>query len=82
MITQQYFDTYEGKEINVYQLSDKIDVLICPIGATVLSIRVPDRFGKNRRVAVDDGVRRNREKRRLYGVGSRTLRKQNFERKV
>ncbi len=46
MITQQYFDTYEGKEINVYQLSDKIDVLICPIGATVLSIRVPDRFGK------------------------------------
>ena len=30
MITQQYFDTYEGKEINVYQLSDKIDVLICP----------------------------------------------------
>ena len=46
MIIEQYFDDYNGQEVDVYKLSDKIDVLVCTLGATILSISVPDGSGK------------------------------------
>lgn len=46
MIIEQHFDDYDGQEVYVYKLSDKIDVLICTLGATVLSIKVPNGLGK------------------------------------
>lgn len=52
MITQQRFDTYKGKEITVFKLSDKIDVLVCNFGATILSIKVPDSSGNKVDVAL------------------------------
>lgn len=52
MIIEQYFDDYNGQEINVYKLSDKIDVLVCTLGATVLSIKVPDGNGNKVDVAL------------------------------
>lgn len=45
MIIEQYFDDYKGQEVYVYKLSDKIDVLVCTLGATILSISVPDKNG-------------------------------------
>lgn len=46
MITQQLFEEYNGQEVYVYLLSDKIDVIVCSLGATVLSVKVPNRFGE------------------------------------
>ncbi len=45
MITHQFFEKYNGKDTYLYLLSDKIDVIVCTLGATILSVRVPDRFG-------------------------------------
>lgn len=53
MIVQQKFDTYKGREITAYLLSDKIDVLVCNFGATVLSIKVPDSNGNKVDVALN-----------------------------
>ena len=53
MITQQKFDTYMGREITAYLLSDKIDVLVCNLGATILSIKVPDSNGSKVDVALN-----------------------------
>ena len=52
MITQQLFEEYNGQEVYVYLLSDKIDVIVCSLGASVLSIKVHDRFGKKTDVAL------------------------------
>lgn len=52
MIIEQHFEDYNGQAINVYKLMDKIDVLICTMGASVLSIRVPDASGKKVDVAL------------------------------
>ena len=52
MITQQLFEEYNGQEVYVYLLSDKIDVIVCSLGATVLSVKVHDRFGKKTDVAL------------------------------
>ena len=53
MIVQQKFDTYKGREITAYLLSDKIDVLVCNFGATILSIKVPDSNGNKVDVALN-----------------------------
>lgn len=45
MITQQKFDAYKGQEITAYKLSDKIEVIVCNFGATILSIKAPDSNG-------------------------------------
>ncbi len=63
MIIEQYFDDYNGQEVNVYKLIDKIDVLVCTLGATILSVSVPDKDGKKVDVAlsmtsVDDIAKR------------------------
>jgi len=63
MIIQQYFGDYKGQEIDVFKLSDKIDVLVCALGATILSISVPDGSGKKVDVAlsmtsVDDMIKK------------------------
>lgn len=52
MIIEQYFDDYKGKEVYVYKLSDKIDVLVCTLGATVLSVSVPNKQGGKTDVAL------------------------------
>ena len=52
MIIEQYFDDYNGQEVNVYKLIDKIDVLVCTLGATILSVSVPDKDGKKVDVAL------------------------------
>ena len=46
MITKKYFDTYGGKEIYTYTIKDGIEVTVCTLGATVLSVKVPDKNGK------------------------------------
>lgn len=53
MIRQQKFDTYKGQEITAYLLSDKIDVLVCNFGATILSIKAPDSNGNKVDVALN-----------------------------
>ncbi|MCM1395790.1 MAG: galactose mutarotase [Corallococcus sp.] len=45
MITSKLFDTYNGREVYAYTLSDEISVTICTLGATILSITVPDKDG-------------------------------------
>lgn len=45
MIKSKFFDTYNGKDIYAYTLSDEISVTICNLGATILSICVPDKDG-------------------------------------
>lgn len=52
MIAKQKFDTYKGQEITVFKLSDKIDVLVCNFGATIMSIKVPDHNGNKVDVAL------------------------------
>lgn len=46
MITSKLFDTYNGKHVYSYTLSDEISVTVCTLGATVLSILVPDKNGE------------------------------------
>ncbi|MCM1194920.1 MAG: galactose mutarotase [Corallococcus sp.] len=46
MITYQFFDKYKDQDVYVYLLSDKIDVLVCTLGATVMSVSVPSASGK------------------------------------
>ena len=45
MITKKLFDNYCGNEIFSYTLTDKIQVTVATLGATVLSLRVPDKDG-------------------------------------
>lgn len=52
MITKKLFDTYKGKEIYAYTITDGIEVTVCTLGATVLSIKVPDRNGNTVDVAL------------------------------
>lgn len=46
MITKRYFGSYNGKDVYVYDLSGDIRVTVCELGATVLSLIVPDKDGK------------------------------------
>lgn len=46
MITKKFFDTYDGREIYAYTISNGIEVTICTLGATVLSLKAPDKDGK------------------------------------
>ena len=52
MITHQFFEKFNGYDTYLYLLSDKIDVIVCTLGATVLSVRVPNRFGEKTDVAL------------------------------
>lgn len=52
MVIQQKFDVYKGQEINVYRLSDKIEVVVCNLGATIMAIKVPDHNGNKVDVAL------------------------------
>lgn len=46
MITKKLFDKYNGKDIYAYTLADEIEVTVCTLGATVLSLKVPDKKGE------------------------------------
>ena len=46
MITKKLFDKYDGKDIYAYTISGGIEVTICTLGATVLSLKAPDKNGK------------------------------------
>ncbi len=52
MITRQSYGTYNGKELYLYTLSGGITATICTLGATVLSLNVPDKNGNNVDVAL------------------------------
>lgn len=45
MITKKLFDNYCGKDIYAYTLTDTIQVTIVTLGATVISLCVPDKNG-------------------------------------
>ena len=46
MVTKQYLQTYNGKQVHLYTLTDKISATISTFGATVTSLLVPDKKGK------------------------------------
>ena len=45
MITKKLFENYNGNPLYAYTLSDTIEVTVLTLGATVLSLRVPDKTG-------------------------------------
>ena len=45
MITKKLFETYSGTPLYAYTLADNIEVTVLTLGATVLSLRVPDKTG-------------------------------------
>lgn len=45
MITKHFSENYNGEEIYTYTISDGIEVDISTLGATLLSIRTPDKCG-------------------------------------
>ena len=45
MITKKLFENYNGTALYAYTLTDGIEVTILTLGATVLSLRVPDKTG-------------------------------------
>lgn len=52
MITKKLFDKYNGQDVYAYTISDGIEVTVCTLGATVLSLKVPDKNGKKVDVAL------------------------------
>ena len=46
MITKKLFDKYDGRDIYAYTITDKIEVTICELGATILALKVPDKNGQ------------------------------------
>ena len=52
MIAKKLFEVYNGQELYAYTLTDTIEVTVLTLGATVLSIRVPDRNGAKVDVAL------------------------------
>ena len=45
MLKKRFAENYDNKEIDIYTLSDEIEVEISTLGATLLSIKTPDRRG-------------------------------------
>lgn len=45
MITKRFFDKYDGKDLFAYEIKADISVTVCELGATVLSLCVPDKNG-------------------------------------
>ena len=45
MITKKLFDKYNGRDVYAYTITDGIEVTVCTLGATVLSLKVPDKNG-------------------------------------
>ena len=52
MIAKKLFEVYNGQELYAYTLTDNISVTILTLGATVLSLRVPDKTGAKVDVAL------------------------------
>lgn len=52
MIAKKLFEVYNGQELYAYTLTDNISVTILTLGATVLSMRVPDKTGAKVDVAL------------------------------
>ena len=52
MITKKLFEIYNGKEVYAYTVSDQIEVTFVTLGATILSLRVPDKTGAKVDVAL------------------------------
>ena len=52
MISKIIFDKYDGKDIYAYTISDDIEVTVCTLGATVLSVKVPNNKGELTDVAL------------------------------
>lgn len=46
MITKKLFDNYNGQDVYAYTLTDEISVTILTLGATVISLKTPDKHGK------------------------------------
>ena len=46
MITKKYFDNYNGRDVYAYTITDGIEVTVCELGATILSLKVPDEHGQ------------------------------------
>lgn len=47
MITTKFFDKYNGADVYAYTINNGIlEVTVCALGATVLSLKVPNRDGK------------------------------------
>jgi len=45
MITEKFFDTYEGKPVYKFTLTDEISVEVVTVGATLISLKAKDRNG-------------------------------------
>jgi len=52
MIKTKFFDKYADKDVYAYTLSDEIKVTVCNLGATILSVNVPDKDGNFQDVAL------------------------------
>lgn len=52
MVTCKKFGKYNGQQIYKYTIKDKISVEICTFGATILSIKVPNKHGRLTNVAL------------------------------
>ena len=52
MITKKLFEVYNGKELYAYTLTDEVSVTVLTLGATVLSLQVPDKTGAKVDVAL------------------------------
>lgn len=46
MIQSKFWGTYNDKKVYVYTIKDEIAVEVCTLGATILSIKVPDKNNK------------------------------------
>ena len=46
MITKKLFDNYNGRDIYAYTITDGIEVTVCELGATILSLKVPNDSGR------------------------------------
>ena len=46
MITKKHFDTYNNQDVYAYTIKGGIEVTICTLGATILSLKAPDKNGK------------------------------------
>lgn len=52
MVEKIFWENYSGKDVYKYIISDDIEVEISEFGATVLSLKVPDKFGNKTDVAL------------------------------
>ena len=46
MVSKKLFDKYNGKDVYAYTIADEIEVTVCTLGATILSLKVPTNSGE------------------------------------